>query len=149
MVRFSKAQSISDEASDGSTGSSNDRPSSEGHDRGDKGQRNKGHDAWDQVDELAGELGYEVDHLTYGQLWTRYGGFLKSQGETFGQLQLTVMNLMAKKPAKLEDISFYHRVTKFAEDSEVALAALETGVSSTAGQSVSAMTKLIVPKLDN
>ncbi len=45
--------------------------------------------------------------------------------ERFGTLQLTVMNMTAKKPFKMEDVSHYYRVMQYLDDNEAAKVALE------------------------
>ena len=58
------------------------------------------------------------------------------------------MNMFAKKPYSIEDVSIYHKIMNYAEESDAGLRAVETGISTTAGQTISAMKNIVVPKKD-
>jgi hypothetical protein len=45
--------------------------------------------------------------------------------ERFGSLQLTVMNMTAKKPYRMEDVSYYYRVMQYLDNCEAAKLALD------------------------
>jgi len=59
------------------------------------------------------------------------------------------MNMFAKKPVTLSDVSYYHKVTGYAEESDAGKRAVEAGVAITSGQSVSDMTSLVISQKNN
>jgi len=54
------------------------------------------------------------------------------------------MNMFAKKPVTLSDVSYYHKVTGYGEESDAGKRAVEAGVAITSGQSVSDFTSLFI-----